>query len=274
MTEQDQRTVDLEVTVPGTPEQVWDAIATGPGISSWLHPTRVDEHVGGAFGFDMGGSEEAAHSTPQGTVTAYDAPERFATEAAWSIGTESTTLATEWLVATRDEGTCVVRMVMSGFGSGDDWDDEIDALREGMGVALETLRLYLAHFAGRRPVTVDAAARLGGPAEDAWSRLVAGTGLPEARVGERLTLGGTPELAGTVEALSPGRWHRAAVLLLETPAPGVAALVAAGRDAHASVHLTFFDGPGTDAAAVADRERPRWQAWLATVGSETAGQTR
>ena len=60
MTDQNPRTVDLEVTVPGTPEQVWDAIATGPGISSWLHPTRVDEHVGGAFGFDMGGSAEAA----------------------------------------------------------------------------------------------------------------------------------------------------------------------------------------------------------------------
>ena len=84
MTDQDPRTVDLEVTVPGTPDQVWDAIATGPGISSWLHPTRVDEHVGGAFGFDMGGSAEEAEQAPQGTVTAYDAPHRFATEAPWS----------------------------------------------------------------------------------------------------------------------------------------------------------------------------------------------
>ncbi|MDD7964499.1 SRPBCC family protein [Actinomycetospora lemnae] len=267
MTEHDPRTVDLEVTVPGTPEQVWDAIATGPGISSWLHPTRVDEHVGGAFGFDMGGSEEAAHGAPQGTVTAYDAPERFATETTWSIGTGSTTLATEWLVSTRDEGTCAVRMVMSGFGAGDDWDDEIDALREGMGVALETLRLYLAHFPGRRPATVQAGTPLGGPAPDAWSRLIGGTGLPEARVGDRIALHGTPALAGTVERLSPGRWHQAAVLLLETPAPGLAGLVAAGRDAHASVHLTFFDGPGIDAAAVADRERPRWHAWLETVAT-------
>ena len=62
MNQPDPRTVDLEVTVPGTPDQVWDAIATGPGISSWLHPTRVDEHVGGAFGFDMGGSAEDAHA--------------------------------------------------------------------------------------------------------------------------------------------------------------------------------------------------------------------
>jgi uncharacterized protein YndB with AHSA1/START domain len=141
MTDQDPRTVDLEVTVPGTPEQVWDAIATGPGISAWLQPTRVGEHVGGEFAFDMG-----AGFSQGGTVTAYDAPERFATETIWPAGEETTTLATEWLVATRDEGTCVVRMVMSGFGHGDGWDDEIDALREGMAVALEGLRVHLAEL--------------------------------------------------------------------------------------------------------------------------------
>ena len=68
------------------PSRSGTAIATGPGISSWLHPTRVDEHVGGAFGFDMGGSAEAAQQAPQGTVTAYDAPHRFVTEAPWSAG--------------------------------------------------------------------------------------------------------------------------------------------------------------------------------------------
>lgn len=28
------RSIELEIEVPGTPEQVWRAIATGPGISS------------------------------------------------------------------------------------------------------------------------------------------------------------------------------------------------------------------------------------------------
>ena len=30
------RTIDLSVEVDGTPEEVWTAIATGPGISSWF----------------------------------------------------------------------------------------------------------------------------------------------------------------------------------------------------------------------------------------------
>jgi hypothetical protein len=34
-----RRSVQVEVEVPGTPEEeVWQAIATGPGISSWLCP--------------------------------------------------------------------------------------------------------------------------------------------------------------------------------------------------------------------------------------------
>ena len=43
----DERSVELEVEVPGTPEEVWRAIATGPGISSWYVPHTVDEAEGG-----------------------------------------------------------------------------------------------------------------------------------------------------------------------------------------------------------------------------------
>ncbi len=34
-----RRSVQVDVEVPGTPEEVWQAIATGPGISSWFVPT-------------------------------------------------------------------------------------------------------------------------------------------------------------------------------------------------------------------------------------------
>ena len=259
MTDQDPRTVDLEVTVPGTPEQVWDAIATGPGISSWLHPTRVDEHVGGAFSFDMGGSAEAPTGAA-GHRHRLHAPHRFATEAPWSTGGQSTTLATEWLVAARDEGTCVVRIVMSGFGPGDDWDDEIDALREGMGVALETLRLYLAHFPGGGRPSSRPGRRSPVPRAPR-STPCSGPSPGRGEVGDRVVLAGTPSLAGTVEVLSPGEHRCDVVLLVDTPGPGVADLATYGADAGVGVHLTVFDAPDTDAARVAERERPRWTAW-------------
>ena len=60
------RWVEMEFLVPGTPEQVWQAIATGPGMSAWFTPTTVDEHVGGAITFDFGDGSTLA----SGTVTA------------------------------------------------------------------------------------------------------------------------------------------------------------------------------------------------------------
>lgn len=138
---EDSRVINLEVEVTGTPEQVWEAIATGPGISAWLQPTTVDERVGGTFAFDMGSGRNDS-----GKVTAWEPPCRFATgEVRWRAeGAPAATLATEWRVEALSGGTCVVRMVMSGFGTGAVWDREIEQLTEGMRKALESLRLYCA----------------------------------------------------------------------------------------------------------------------------------
>ena len=49
-----RRSVQVEVEVPGTPEEVWQAIATGPGISSWFVPTRSEERQGGEIMSNFG----------------------------------------------------------------------------------------------------------------------------------------------------------------------------------------------------------------------------
>src|SRR5437764_60348 len=41
-----RRSVQVEFEAPGTPEQVWQALATGPGISSWFVPTDIEEQGG------------------------------------------------------------------------------------------------------------------------------------------------------------------------------------------------------------------------------------
>ena len=41
-----RRSIQVEVEVPGTPEEVWQAIATGPGISSWFVPAEFEEQDG------------------------------------------------------------------------------------------------------------------------------------------------------------------------------------------------------------------------------------
>ena len=41
-----RRSIQVEVEVPGTPEEVWQAIATGPGISAWFVPAEFEERDG------------------------------------------------------------------------------------------------------------------------------------------------------------------------------------------------------------------------------------
>jgi uncharacterized protein YndB with AHSA1/START domain len=137
------RSIDLEIEVPGTPEEVWEAIATGRGASAWLHHTEVEEREGGRYAFDMG---LGAGINASGTVSGWDPPRRFATEGVrWQPAGDAPAapLATEWLIEARSGGTCVVRMVMTGFGGGAAWDDEIGGMTQGMRAALESLRDYL-----------------------------------------------------------------------------------------------------------------------------------
>lgn len=108
------RAIELEVTVAGTPEQVWEAIATGPGITAWFVPTTVEGEPGGVITQDFGPG-----MLVEGRVQAWEPPHRFS----YGERAEPTpgTMAFEFLVEARDGGTCVVRLVNSGFGSGEEW---------------------------------------------------------------------------------------------------------------------------------------------------------
>src|SRR6185312_1607891 len=64
------RTIVHEIEVPGTPEQVWQAIATGQGITAWFVPTQVQERSGGTIEHDFGPGMGSAI----GEVTAWEPP--------------------------------------------------------------------------------------------------------------------------------------------------------------------------------------------------------
>lgn len=64
-TDRVEHRVERSYDVPATPEQVWEAIATAEGISSWMVPTQLDPQVGGAVSFDLG------DFTSNGVITGY-----------------------------------------------------------------------------------------------------------------------------------------------------------------------------------------------------------
>ncbi|MFJ1547697.1 SRPBCC domain-containing protein [Streptomyces sp. NPDC088246] len=146
--------IQLETTLPTSPEQVWEAIATGPGIDSWfMGRNEVEPREGGATAMETGGHREEA------VVTAYEPGKRFATRTA--TAEDGRFMAFEYLIEGRDGGSTVLRVVHSGL-LGDDWQDEYDALRRGWPFHLHTLREYLTHFPGRTGVPVFALAPSGG----------------------------------------------------------------------------------------------------------------
>ena len=255
----DPRSIELEVEVPGTPEEVWEAIATGPGIEAWFVPAEIEEREGGKMAFDMGSGLE-----PGGVVTAWDPPRRFVGEEEWPVDTgPAGRLATEWIVEARAGGTCVVRLVSSLFGSGD-WDDELEQMREGWRAFLRNLQLYLTYFPGERCSTILVTGAATGSLDEGWAALRGALGLDDAAAGERTatTAAGVPSLAGIVEHMADRwRFHRLCLLRLDEPAPGAAfVLLYEWRgQCHPSVHAYLF---GDDAQAVAERDGPAWQAWM------------
>lgn len=140
---------EVSYQVAATPEQVWAAIATADGVSSWMVPTRLDPRVGGTVSFDLG------DFTSTGVITDYTPNARFAHEEPWpiadrvedlpprmvewfaSIGVALSTvhedlalsspIATEFLVEATSGGSCVIRIVTSAYGTGADWENEFFA---------------------------------------------------------------------------------------------------------------------------------------------------
>ena len=247
------RRLELEITVDGTPEEVWQAIATGPGISSWYVPHTVEEREGGAATASFG---EGPEMQIAGVVAAWEPPHRIVFTAAEG----GSPLAFEWLVEARDEGSCVVRLVNSGFGTGEEWDAQYDAMEGGWKLFLRNLQLHCAHFRGRAGVSMQPMAMWPVGRDEAWARLTAGLGLSvEPVVGERVTVAGTgtPSMGGTVVDSGPGR----VALLLDEPAPGTAFLAAEALGPGCGMSVwAYLYGPG--AHDIAARDRPRWQAWL------------
>ncbi|WP_055585677.1 SRPBCC family protein [Peterkaempfera griseoplana] len=186
--------IALETTLPADPEQVWEAIATGPGIDSWfMGRNEVEPREGGAAAIDTGGHREEA------VVTAWEPGKRFATRT--GTGEDGRFMAFEYLIEGRGRGSTVLRAVHSGM-LGDDWQDEYDALRRGWPFHLHTLREYLTHFPGRTGVPVFAMAPSGGqPAPQVWALIAGALSLPTpVTVGARAHAApaGLPTLDGEV----------------------------------------------------------------------------
>jgi uncharacterized protein YndB with AHSA1/START domain len=250
-----RRSVQVEVEVPGTPEEVWQAIATGAGISSWFVPTEFEERDGTPVAVTMNFGPGMAS---RAAVTAWDPPRMFSAQGEGWGG--SPPIATEWSVQARAGGVCLVRVVHSLFASTDDWDNQLEGTEHGWPGFFRTLRIYLTHFRGQRSAIMQFVAPVAGTESEAWEMLTAALGLKGLGVGQRWTApGGVPSLSAVAEYVSQSPYD--ALLRIDKPGPGVAALGAFNVGGQSMVALTFYHY-GDEAAETVARETPLWQSWL------------
>ena len=251
-----RRYVQIEVEVPGTPEEVWQAIATGPGISSWFVPTEFEERDGKpvAVKLNFGPGMESTSA-----VTAWEPPQKWAAQSdGWIPGMPP--MANEWSVEARGGGICIVRIVQSLFASTDDWDNQLESAAHGWPGFLRTLRIYLTHFRGQRSAMMKWMSPTTGTEAEAWDALTTALGLKGMRVGQRWTApASVPALSGVVEYVTQSPYD--ALLRLDKPGPGVAALGAVNCGGPSMVALGFYLY-GDQAAGTVAHETPLWEAWF------------
>lgn len=251
-----RRYVQVEIEIPGTPEEVWQAIATGQGISSWFVPAEFEEHDGKpvAIKLNFGPGIE-----PRSVVTTWDPPRMFATEADGFLP-GSPPIASEWTIEARAGGVCILRIVQSLFASADDWDDELESAKGGLSGFLAILRVYLTHYRGQRSAMKWWRAPAAGTEAEAWETLTAAFGLKGMSVGQRCTApAGVPAFSGVVEYVTQNPYD--ALVRLDKPGPGVAALGAFSMGGPSIVALNLYLYGDQSAGTIA-REAPLWEAWI------------
>ncbi|HET7477150.1 MAG TPA: SRPBCC domain-containing protein [Dermatophilaceae bacterium] len=239
------------VELDASPEQVWHAIATGPGISAWFVPHQVEGRVGGAMTAQFGGGFDVT-----GRVRVWDEGRRFAYGAAEPPPDGAADYAFEFLVEGREGGGTVLRFVQSGF-SDEGWENEYPSYDAGWELFFSNLRSYLTHFAGQPVHNVVTIAFAAGSAADVWPRLYRALGLTgRPALGDTATLApdGPEPITGVVDVAGD------AFLGLRSTT-GLHRIGAEGDAGCAISAYHYFYGSPVDTGA----STAAWQKWLADL---------
>jgi uncharacterized protein YndB with AHSA1/START domain len=177
-----------EIELPATPEQVWAAIATGPGIDSWfMGHSEIDPREGGKRSTSMPGF------TMTSTVTAWEPGRRLVFQE--DPAPDGTFMAFEYLLEASGGETTVLRFVHSGFLA-DDWEAQYDALKAGDRIYIHKLASYLRFFPGRTAsFSFSAWGPQVGDAARVWEAFTGVTGLTGASAGASAGDGDRGEIA-------------------------------------------------------------------------------
>jgi uncharacterized protein YndB with AHSA1/START domain len=253
------RSVSVDADVPGSQDEVWQAIASGEGITGWFLPTEVQH------GFDGDPVRFLVHPdarTLRLEIKEWSPPQRLAAVCD-DLQNGAPALTTEWMLEPLALG-CRVRVRHTLDTSATAWDELLLGMQRDWQTHLSVLKVYIGNFSGKRCQTCTVNQPTHQEKDKAWETLSDPLGLHLASVGERVrSEADGPELAGVLEAAEES--HQA-LIRLDQPAAGIAHLqiLETVVGCVATVRLYFY---GDQASAILSREEPRWQAWLSGLYS-------
>jgi len=261
-----RRSITVETEVPGTPEEVWQAIATGPGVTAWFVPTQIEEREKGSIVANFGPGMES-----KAEIQEWDPPRRFTAMNEGGMGPGAPPMATEWTVEAKAGGTCRVRVVHSWFASTDDWDKQFESVEQGWPAFFRILKGYLTHFRGESCTQVQLMAFTSEPKEKAWAEVASPLGLAGVSAGQSVKSSGeAPRFAGAIEHVGQ-KANPELTLRLDQPMPGMAHVAVMPMGGQVCVYICLYLY-GSEARVIAEREEPVWQAWLGRLFPAPVGQ--
>lgn len=166
------RSVQAEVEIAAPVEAVWRALSEAEELTRWFPPeARVVPGEGGSIRIAWDGNWAT-----ESRIEIWDPPRRLRTvtdQAPFDAsgqaiqGAAPLPVAIDYQIEAR-AGGARLRLVHSGFGSGADWDGEIEGVRRGWGFELPCLRHYLERHRGRdrRAIWIQLTTAL--PEGEAW----------------------------------------------------------------------------------------------------------
>lgn len=224
-----------EIPLPASPEQLWEAVATGDGLAAWFMPMEVDRDSAMVTSWEPG--RRLTVRTPPEDDGAFH--------------------TFDYRLEPAGPGSTVLRFLHSGFTS-DTWGDHFEAVTgSGWDMYLHTLGQYLTHFPRRPAVYLEAEAPPASAGAGEWPRLITALGLQdpvELGAAVRFDLPGVGPVEGVVDyATATFVGLRAPLALIRFHGRHLLGMPLAVSQ---HTYLTTFD------AASAQRG---WETWLAGV---------
>ncbi len=202
MKTENPRVVEQTIRIKASPGAVWKSLTDADALTRWFPlDARVTPGVGGSIWMSWGSLYEG-----DATIEVWEPGEHLRSR--FPVVGSKGALATDYYLQ-GDGGATILRVVTSGFGEGEDWDDAYEGVRFGWAFELEGLRHYLENHRGERRIVGRVQRQFDFDKAEQWDRLLSSGGFLVSADGAALqtgpysaTMGGEP-FTGTIINFTP-----------------------------------------------------------------------